>query len=126
RFAPSGLTVIVVGDVEQARAAEVSERVFGDWQAPAPAEITLTHPPTPLTRQERVIPMMNKSQADIAYGFTTIVRSDPSYYAYTLMNNALGQYGIGGRLGDNIREGQGMAYYVGSSFDANVVEGPLF
>src|SRR5207247_1775084 len=24
------------------------------------------------------------------------------------------------------REGQGMAYYVGSSFDANVVEGPLF
>jgi zinc protease len=70
--------------------------------------------------------MMNKAQADIAYGFTTIVRSDPSYYAYTLMNNALGQYGIGGRLGDNIRESQGMAYYVYSSFDANVVEGPLF
>ena len=69
--------------------------------------------------------MMNKAQADIAYGFTTIVRSDPAYYAYTLMNNALGQYGIGGRLGDSIRERQGMAYYVFSSFDANVVEGPL-
>ena len=55
--------------------------------------------------------MMNKAQADIAYGFTTIVRSDPQYYAYTLMNNALGQYGIGGRLGDSIRERQGMAYY---------------
>ena len=69
--------------------------------------------------------MMNKAQADIGYGFTTIVRSDPRYYAYTLMNNALGQYGIGGRLGDSIRERQGMAYYVFSSFDANVVEGPL-
>ena len=69
--------------------------------------------------------MMNKVQADIAYGFTTIVRSDPRYYAYTIMNNALGQYGIGGRLGDSIRERQGMAYYVFSSFDANVVEGPL-
>jgi zinc protease len=69
--------------------------------------------------------MMNKVQADIAYGFTTIVRSDPRYYAFTLMNNALGQYGIGGRLGDNIRERQGMAYYVFSSFDANIVEGPL-
>ena len=42
------------------------------------------------------------------------------------MNNALGQYAIGGRLGDSIRERQGMAYYVFSSFDANVVEGPLF
>ena len=28
------------------------------------------------------------------------------------MNNAFGQYAIGGRLGDSIRERQGMAYYV--------------
>jgi zinc protease len=126
RFAASCLTVIIVGDVDRARAAEVSAKVFGGWQSAAPGDITLPHPPAPSARQERVIPMMNKAQADIAYGFTTIVRSDPSYYAYTLMNNALGQYGIGGRLGDNIRESQGMAYYVYSSFDANVVEGPLF
>jgi zinc protease len=37
----------------------------------------------------------------------------------------LGQYALGGRLGDNIRERQGMAYYVFSSFEANVAEGPL-
>jgi zinc protease len=41
------------------------------------------------------------------------------------LNNALGQYAMGGRLGDSIRERQGMAYYVSSSFDANVIEGPL-
>ena len=41
------------------------------------------------------------------------------------MNNAFGQYAIGGRLGDSIRERQGMAYYVSSSLDANVAEGPL-
>ena len=41
------------------------------------------------------------------------------------MNNILGQYAIGGRLGDSIRERQGMAYYVFSSLDANVVPGPL-
>ena len=32
---------------------------------------------------------------------------------------------MSGRLGDSIRERQGMAYYVFSSLDANVVEGPL-
>jgi zinc protease len=68
---------------------------------------------------------MNKAQADIAYGFTTIVRSDPAFYAYWLMNNVLGEYSIGGRLGDSIRERQGMAYYVYSVLDANVVPGPL-
>jgi zinc protease len=71
------------------------------------------------------MPMMNKAQADVAYGFTTILRSDPRYYAYWLMNNILGQYSLGGRLGESIRERQGMAYYAFSSLDANVIPGPL-
>jgi zinc protease len=45
--------------------------------------------------------------------------------ACALMNNVLGQYSLGGRLGDSIRERQGMAYYVISSLDANVIPGPL-
>jgi zinc protease len=69
--------------------------------------------------------MMNKAQADIAYGLTTIRRLDPDYDALRLMNNVLGQYALGGRLGDSIRERQGMAYYVSSSVDPNVIEGPL-
>ena len=68
---------------------------------------------------------MNKAQADVAYGFTSIRRDDPDYYAYWLMNNILGQYSIGGRLGDRIREREGMAYYVFSSLDANIIPGPL-
>jgi len=125
RFAPSTTTAIIVGDVDRERAAATAARVLGGWRRPAVREMTLPHPSRDRGRQERVIPMMNKVQADIAYGFTTIVRSDPQYYAYAVMNNALGQYGIGGRLGDSIRERQGMAYYVFISFDANVVEGPL-
>jgi zinc protease len=69
--------------------------------------------------------MMNKAQADIAYGFVAIARSDPEYYAFWLMNNIFGQYALGGRLGDSIRERQGMAYYVSSSLDANAAPGPL-
>jgi zinc protease len=69
--------------------------------------------------------MPAKSQADIVYGFTTILRSDPAFHAYWIMNNVLGQYGIGGRLGQSIRERQGMAYYVGSMFEAGHIAGPL-
>jgi zinc protease len=76
-------------------------------------------------RQRLVIPMMNKAQADIAYGLVAVRRNDPSYYACLLMNNILGQYSMGGRLGDNIRERQGMAYYTFSALDGNVAEGPL-
>jgi zinc protease len=125
RFAPSELTAVIVGDVEPARAKDVAARVFGGWTKPAPNP-DVVPPVAPATRRQRVvIPMMNKAQADIAYGFTTITRRDPAYYAFWLMNVAFGQYAIGGRLGDSIRERQGMAYYVSSSLDANVAPGPL-
>jgi zinc protease len=125
RFAPGELTAAIVGDVDPAHAQAVAARVFGDWKKPTPASIALAPAVAAKIRERRTIPMMNKSQADVAYGFITIARSDPDYYAYWLMNVVFGQYAMGGRLGDSIRERQGMAYYASSSFDANVVPGPL-
>ncbi len=69
--------------------------------------------------------MPGKPQTEIAYGFTTIRRLDPKYYAYWMMNNVLGQFGLGGRLADNIRERQGMAYYAFSTLDTLTGEAPL-
>ena len=76
-------------------------------------------------RELRVIDLPGKSQSEIAYGFTAIRRLDPRYDAYFVLNNILGQFGLGGRLADNIRERQGMAYYAFSSFDPSVGVGPL-
>jgi zinc protease len=125
RFAPTELSAVVVGAVDAGRVRETTERVFGRWRAPAPPPVVVAHVSPAAGRQRLVIPMMNKSQTDISYGFTTIARTDPSYYAYWLMNHVLGQYSMSGRLGASIRERQGMAYYVYSTIDANVVEGPL-
>lgn len=125
RFSPALASAVIVGDVDPSRAVDAARRVFGGWKRPAPAEIPVPAPVPASTRRRFVLPMMNKSQADIAYGFTAIGRNDPSYCTFWLMNNALGQYALGGRLGDNIRERQGMAYYVSSILDANVVPGPL-
>ena len=125
RFAPPELSAVVVGDVTTVRVLDAAQRVFSGWRADKPAPVVLPPVKRATERRRRVIPMMNKAQTDIAYGFTTIARANPAYYAYWLMNVALGQYAIGGRLGDSIRERQGMAYYVSSSFDANVLEGPL-
>ena len=125
RFAPGELTAVIVGDVDPTQAGDAVERVFGGWSAPAPPALSVPRVIAAGERRRVVIPMMNKAQADIAYGFTTITRTDPSYYALWLLNVAFGQYAIGGRLGDSIRERQGMAYYVSSSLDANIAPGPL-
>ena len=125
RFAPVELSAVVVGDVDPERAGDLVSRVFGGWHTPSAPPLPLAPAGRASGRRRVVLPMMNKSQADIAYGFVAARRRDPDYYACWLMNNVFGQYSLGGRLGDSIRERQGMAYYVSSTLDANVVEGPL-
>lgn len=122
---PSGSRIVVSGDVNPSRAIDEVSRLFGGWQGPRVEPDVVPPPATPLGRKLDVIPMPGKSQSDIAYGFTALRRLDPRYYAYWLMNNVLGQFGLGGRLADNIRERQGMAYYAFSVLDGNVGEGPL-
>jgi zinc protease len=131
-FSPENFVLAMVGDIEPSRAIAMSADAFEGWTAPpivaeGPdiAPLPLVPPPAHAERRVRVLPMMNKAQADIAYGFTSILRADPAFQAYNLMNNILGQYSLGGRLGDSIRERQGMAYYVYSALDANVIPGPL-
>ena len=125
RFTPAGLQIVCVGDVEPEQVGGEAERVFGDWRGPAIRPWVVPSPAPRLERRQLVFQMADKAQADIAYGFNTVSRSDPAYYALSVMNNILGQYALGGRLGDNIRERQGMAYYVFSAFEPNLGEGPL-
>jgi zinc protease len=122
---PDQVSLAVVGDVAPQRALDAAGEAFLDWTASPKSPLELITPDAPSVRRSRVIPMMNKAQADIAYGFITVARNDPAYYAYWLMNHIMGQYSMGGRLGDSIRERQGMAYYVYSSLEANLLPGPL-
>jgi zinc protease len=125
RFAPQSLSLVIAGDVEPSRALGCASDAFADWTAVEPSTRAVPPVMPADTRRRIVSPMPGKSQADVAYGFVTISRLDPQYYAYWVMNNILGQFGLGGRLAENIRERQGMAYYAFSGFDPSVGPGPL-
>jgi zinc protease len=122
---PSVLSIVIAGDVDAQRAIERANDQLEGWSGRPASPIVVPPPALPPIRRERRIGMPGKAQSDIAYGFTTISRLDPRFYAYSVMNNILGQFGLGGRLADNIRERQGMAYYAFSSFEPSFGEGPL-
>jgi zinc protease len=125
RFAPGALSIVIVGDVRAEAAVSAVHAALGDWNAVTPANRAIPPVTRPAARQETAIEMPDKSQSDIAYGFTSISRLDPEYCNHWVMNNILGQFGLGGRLAENIRERQGMAYYAYSSFDPSLGPGPL-
>lgn len=125
RVRPGGLSLVVVGEIHPSRAIACAEREFGSWAADPP-ELRDVPPAWPRRgRQQQVITMPGKSQTDIACAFPAVRRLDPRYYAYWMMNHILGQFGLGGRLADNIRERQGMAYYAFSTFEPAPGEAPI-
>jgi len=124
-FSPGSTSLVVAGDIDPAEAFERIERAFGEWDGAASVARRIPSVDVLSGRRRLDIPMPAKPQSDIAYGFVTITRLDPAYYSYWVMNNILGQFGLGGRLAENIRERQGMAYYAFSAFDPSLGPGPL-
>lgn len=124
-YRPEGTILAVVGDLPAARALDAVSRVFspwlrgGTWRLPAVPPVQLS--PTPVRRDVR---LPGKIQSDIAIGAPGIARSDPAYYEMMMANLILGQLGLMGRLGDRVRERQGMAYYAFSDLRAGLLAGP--
>ena len=125
RIRPAAMSLAIVGDVRPEHALDRAILELDGWVADAPPRPTVPPPPVARGRRQSIIAMPGKTQTDIAYGFTTVRRLDPRWYGYWMMNNVLGQFGLGGRLADNIRERQGMAYYAFSSLDPAAGDAPL-
>jgi zinc protease len=123
-FGPRGMIVTIVGAVRAAEAVELVERHFGDWANPdQPAEPPLpgvTPPPEAVVRR---VAMPGKIQSDIVLGGYGPARRHPGFLAARLGNNILGVFGMGGRIGDRVREKHGMAYYAASSLDGGLGPG---
>ena len=116
-FRPENGIVAVAGGITHAGAVELVERHFGQWGGrPPQAVIPQPEPPAANVRLDGAI--AGKSQADIAMAAPAIQRHHPDYYALSVANLILGRFGLMGRLGDSVRERQGMAYYVYSSVEA--------
>ena len=67
--------------------------------------------------------LTGKVQADLALGTRAIVRSHPDYYTLSTANLILGRLGLMGRLGESVRERQGMAYYAYSALETGLAGG---
>lgn len=125
RYHPMVTTIAVVGDVDPAVVIGLLEQTFGGWvcDGPPPSQFL---PPVPMLQgvTRRDVEVAGKVQSDLIWGVHGMTRADPDYYAASVANMILGRIGLGGRLGDNVRERQGLAYYCGSSLDAELGPGP--
>ncbi|MBN1177796.1 MAG: insulinase family protein [Anaerolineae bacterium] len=123
-YGPQGMVLTLVGAVEPEQALARVEDAFGDWSGASPVRDPLP-PALPLTevrREDVAIP--GKTQSDLIMGAPGPARTDPHFLDALLCNTILGVFGIMGRLGETVREQQGLAYYVYSRVTGGVGPGP--
>jgi zinc protease len=123
-FGPKGMVLAIVGAIDPKKAVDAVSRVLGEWQVSGQAEAPILPALKPLEKTVTSHHVLaGKSQSDIIMGVVGPRRRDEDYYAASLGNSVLGQFGMMGRIGDVVREKSGLAYYASSNLSAGVGPG---
>ncbi len=124
RYGPAGMVIVVVGGVNTADVLAQIDNAFGDWEGACPARQPLPDVPAITEERERRIAIPGKTQSDIVLGYPGPPRTDPDFLDAVVCNTILGVFGLMGRLGENVRDEQGLAYYSYSRVDGGAGPGP--
>jgi len=121
---PHGMVIAIVGAVKAQVALETVQSVFGDWSGDRPTRSGLPEVPTLTMRREQYVPLPEKTQTDLVLGWPGPSRHSPDFLACQVANTVLGVFGMMGRLGEQVRSQNGLAYYVYSSLEGGAGPGP--
>jgi zinc protease len=124
-YGPHGMILTIVGAIQIDETLHMIDKVLGRWQNDQQIAIgSVPEAVRPNGLIRRHVAMPDKRQADIIMGLPGPNRSAPDYLDASLMNTILGVFGMMGRIGQNVREEQGLAYYAGSRLEGGLGPGP--
>jgi zinc protease len=110
---PDHAHLAIVGDLDENVLAPVLAR-FGALPRPAGARPPIPDLALDGTERTAVATRTDKAQAKVWWGGPGLASSDPDRFAAIVFNHVLGGSAIRSRLGDTIRDQQGLAYSVWS------------
>ena len=113
----------LVGDFDPAEVSPLLEKVFDGWTAKQPYERIekVVFEKVPGGRQQILTP--DKANAVyIAGEVFALSDSDPDYARLVLGNFIFGGGALSSRLGDRVRQKEGLSYGVGSLFSADSID----
>jgi zinc protease len=123
-FRPDLTTLVVMGNVSVEKAQAVINKYFSNWQAVGPKPNTL-FPPAPVNSTLTTeVPDASRVQVKVSLAETlTLTRTNADYYALQLGNHVLGGAFYASRLYRDLREKNGLVYFVSSSFNIGLTRG---
>lgn len=118
-FHPGNIILGVSGDFTRDEVIAKLEQVFSKEEGSEPI---LPQVPFPTAREERSVNYVERDlpQSTIVMGSLSIGKSHPDFFALEVLNFIVGGGGFNSRLMSEIRSRRGLAYSVGSVYQAEV------
>ena len=109
RLRPAGSLVVVAGDVTVAQVQDLIAKTFGSWRGADPGALPPGAVPSKTATDILLVHRPGSAQSNIIAGNTTILPTDPVYYAGRLVTQVLGG-GADARLFLILREQKSWTY----------------
>ena len=124
-YLPNQVILTIVGDVTVEQATALVQTHFGSWKKGVAQPRTIKKP---TVIDKKIVQLIERdlTQSTIIIGHPGISRTNPDFYAVTVMNHVLGAGGFSSRLMDTIRDKQGLAYGITSHYDGRLMPGPFW
>jgi zinc protease len=124
-YIPNQVILTVVGDITVEQATGLVLTHFGSWKKGA-VQTRAVKKPGNIERKAVQLIDKDLTQSTIVLGHGGISRTNPDFYAVTVMNHILGAGGFSSRLMDSIRDKQGLAYGIMSHYEARAMPGSFW
>lgn len=123
---PATTSLLLIGDIDDAHAAELARRYFGDWRT---TESPVAGPGSTAAapRRETTVFAVDRPdavQSEIRVGHVAVARDHPDYFPLLVTNTLLGG-AFTSRLNLSLRERHGFTYGVRSGFVFRRLPGPF-
>ena len=123
-YRPNNAIFAIVGDVKPAEIVSKLEKTFGAWPRADVPRVNIPKVSETGPAKIYVINRVPSVQTNLLLGNLSIERTDPDYYALSVMNQVLGG-GPSARLFLNLREDKGYTYGAYSGLSAFKYRGTL-
>lgn len=124
-FSPSVAKMLVVGSVNQRKVLASLTNLESKWEGKE-VEFPEYDLPEPVTESKIYFyDVPNAKQSVLRFGYLAMPVTDDDFYKATIMNYKLGGGGFASRLTQELREGKGYTYGIGSGFSGSDIAGPF-
>lgn len=113
-ISPSVAKMHIVGDISQEDVVSSLQNLESDWAAKEVKIPSFKTPDVPKKSTVYFYDIPNAKQSQLRFGAPALAYSDADYYPATVMNYILGGGGFASQLTQQLREGKGYTYGIGS------------